>query len=191
MFSWDTDVNRGSSITRAHIGQFGIGKASKKKEKKNKKGTPNVVWTILNRVPRNGEDQGIWAAMNLLTVRAVAERVVVDPIGFVIDEGPAILGTDVAQSVIVERKRPLPLSMTIGKGLFVFLLAAVDIGVEEPVARGEPNHETHCHGGHPPVVVRGDIADERVQHVLIEVVRNCGICLVLQKHRVTLAKGER
>merc|ERR1711959_458485 len=77
---------------------------------------------ILHTVPRNGKAEGIWAAVNLLAVRAVAERVIVDPIGFVVDHTPTILGRNVAQSVVVERKRVLELPQTIGKGLLVFLL---------------------------------------------------------------------
>mmetsp|Transcript_30713 Transcript_30713/g.69984 ORF Transcript_30713/g.69984 Transcript_30713/m.69984 type:complete len:212 (+) Transcript_30713:58-693(+) len=145
---------------------------------------------VLASVARHGEDPHPRAAVDRLPVGAVAEGVVVGPVRLVVDHAPLVLRDHVAQAMVVEGQRVRPLPVAVRERLPHLLVASVEVRVEEPMASEDPDHGAHCHGGDPPVVVGGRIADPRMQPLLVEEVRDGRVGLVLQEQGVALAEGE-
>merc|ERR1712151_464333 len=96
-------------------------------------GAGRVEW-ILAKVAIDAEAPHPRATMDLLPVRAVAERVKVAPIGLVVDHAPLVLAGHVAQAVVEVRETVRPLPVAVWQRLAHLLTAPVDVRIEEPLA---------------------------------------------------------
>jgi len=148
------------------------------------------IQRILASVPWDCEDPHVWPAMGLFSIRPIAKRMLVSPIWLVVNERKLVLGHDIAQSVVKVWQGVRPLTMTVRHRFLVLLTSTIDIRVEKPVPCEDPNHATHGHGGHPPIIVGRRISKPRVQHILKVVIGDSWICLRLQHDIVSLANRE-
>jgi len=145
---------------------------------------------ILASVPRNCEHEQPWPPVDGLAIWSVAERVLICPIGLIVDQTPTVLRAHVAKSMVVVWQRIGILSVAIRHWLFRLLTTTIKVRIEKPMARQDSNHQTHSHGRHPPIIVGRRVSKPSVEHLLVEEIRDCGICLVLQQDCVTLTKGK-
>merc|ERR1719263_1191056 len=118
-----------------------------------------------------------YGLLALHPVRSVAKRVRISPIRLVVNEDPLVLSGPVAQAVVEEGKRVGILAVTVRHWLLALLTTTIKVRVEEPMASEYANHASHCHGGHPPIIVGRWICKPAVEHVLVEVICHCWICL--------------
>ena len=70
------------------------------------------------------------------------------------------------------------------------LLPPVKIWVEIPMASENAHHASQTEGSHPPIIVRRCVTDPRMQSLLEQIVRKCGVLYGLERNVVSLPKGK-
>jgi len=125
-----------------------------------------------------------------LAIWAVAERMDVRPIWLVVYHAPLVLSHTVPHSVIEIWKSIGVLAVAVLHRLLALLTTTIEIWVEEPMPRKNPNHRSHGRCSDPPIVVRRRVAKPSMHHLFIVVVGNDWVRHVLQEDRVTHAPGE-
>jgi len=148
------------------------------------------VQGILNVVAGHCEAPHVGASMALLSVRAVAKRMVVNPVRFIVDHAPPVLSDHVAKAVVVEWQRVGPLTVPVWQGLPHLLLTIVNIWVEVDLTRENADAGTKSHDADKPIIVGGWVSHPSMKPFLVEKVGNRRVGLVLQHQSVPLAKGE-
>merc|ERR1712110_194095 len=123
--------------------------------------------------------------MDLLSIRAVAQRMVIVVVGLVVDHTELVLAAHITQAVVIEWERVRPLTVAIWHGFLHFLAPTVKIWIEKPMPRKEGNHRSASNRHDPPVVVRGRIPCPSVKPLLVEEVCERRVSLILQEDRVT------
>ena len=148
------------------------------------------VQGILNGVAWDGEDPHVGAPVALLSVWAVAQRVVISPVRLVVNHAGLVLAAHVAEAVVEEGKRVRPLPVAVRQRLALLLVAEHDIRVEEEIAGQDANTGSEGCNADEPVVVRRRVGEECAEVILKEEVRERRIRLRLQHLRVSLAQRE-